>query len=163
MAARTSRPLPNIIQEFNKLGLGKLGLVRVGAPFSGQLKSEVIAALGTSDSLLELGRASRADLWKAYNNSDALLFPSFYEGFGLPVIEALACGIGVACSDRASLPEAGGDVVEYFDPDDFPAAANALGRALEDGGEGVRRRRQNHAAKFSWELHSEKLAEIYGS
>ena len=60
------------------------------------------------------------------------MFPSLYEGFGLPVLEAMARGVPVACSDRASLPEVAGDAALLFDPDDPRAIADAIERLLGD-------------------------------
>ena len=83
-----------------------------------------------------------------------LVFPSLHEGFGLPVLEALACGTAVGCSDRASLPEVGGGVVDYFDPDDAEAVAAAMLRILKQAHDpSGRSARANHAAGFCWRKH----------
>ena len=64
-----------------------------------------------------LGRVSDEELVKLYSNALAFIFPSFYEGFGIPPLEAQACGCPVASSNRASLPEVLSDSVLYFSPD----------------------------------------------
>jgi glycosyltransferase involved in cell wall biosynthesis len=81
------------------------------------------------------------------------VFPSFYEGFGLPVLEAMARGVPVACSDRASLPEVAGDAAILFDPADPGAMAAALERLLTDPVEAERLRAAGRAraARFTWE------------
>lgn len=87
-----------------------------------------------------------------YRLATAVVFPSLHEGFGLPVVEAMACGTPVACSGTTSVGEVAGDAALTFDPDDPDAIASALLRVLEDGAlraslvqKGLRR-----AAEFSW-------------
>ena len=93
-----------------------------------------------------------ARLTELYRVCSAFIFPSLYEGFGIPVLEALGCGAPVVCSDSSSLPEVGGDRVYYFDarsPAEFRAALN---RAVSDGrGEIVVKARQERAQHFSWD------------
>ena len=72
--------------------------------------------LNISDKVIHTGIVTQEELVDLYNLSDLFVFPSLYEGFGLPVLEALACGTKVICSNSSSIPEVGGDVVEYFDP-----------------------------------------------
>ncbi len=73
------------------------------------------------------------------------MFPSLYEGFGLPVLEAMARGVPVACSDRASLPEVAGDAALLFDPADPAAIAAAVERLLGDAAEAERLRAAGRA------------------
>jgi glycosyltransferase involved in cell wall biosynthesis len=86
-----------------------------------------------------------------YQHAEMLFFPSFYEGFGLPVVEAFACGTPVISSDRGSLPEVGGNVALYVEPEDYPAMAAAITRLLED--------RDFRSAKAS---QSAERAQIFG-
>lgn len=72
--------------------------------------------LGIKDFIINTGSLTQEQIIDVYNLADLFIFPSLYEGFGLPIIEALACGTKVISSNTSSLPEVGGDVIEYFDP-----------------------------------------------
>jgi glycosyltransferase involved in cell wall biosynthesis len=106
---------------------------------------------------------SRAELEGLYSIATCVVFPSLYEGFGLPVLEAMARGVPVACSDRSSLPEVAGDAALLFDPTDVDAIRTATERLLEDVTLRARladagRRR---AARFTWEATAEGTAAAY--
>jgi len=102
------------------------------------------------DGVEALGNLDFAQLPALYQRASALVFPSLYEGFGQPVLEAMACGCPVACSDAASLPEVAGEAARLFDPRDPADIASAIFDVLAVPAEwaqrGVRR-----AAGFSWE------------
>lgn len=94
-----------------------------------------------------------------YCGCAAFVLPSLYEGFGIPVVEALSCGAPVACSNAASLPEVGGDVVHYFSPRSREELRSALTRALAEGrAEATVERRRAHASRFSWDRTAEAFA-----
>ena len=99
-------------------------------------------------------------LWKA---ARAFVFPSLYEGFGLPVLEAMARGVPVACSNASSLPEVAGDAALLFDPRDESAIAEALGRLLDDPllGERLRARGLARAHEFTWERTARLTLDSY--
>ena len=109
-------------------------------------------ALGIDDRVCWLGPLPGADLPALYTAADAFVFPSLYEGFGLPVIEALACGTPVACANTSSLAEVAGDAAVLFDPMQVDAIVDALRRLLGDAGlrADLRRRGLAQAATFSW-------------
>ena len=91
------------------------------------------------------------DLARVVAGAAALVFPSWYEGFGLPALEALACGTPVVASDLPALREVLDDQAELVPPGDAAALADALARVLEDpGGEPARTARRTRAAAFTW-------------
>jgi glycosyltransferase involved in cell wall biosynthesis len=97
-----------------------------------------------------LGHVSRDELVRLYRTAAGLVFPSLYEGFGLPPVEAMACGCPVASSSAASLPEVCGDGARLFDPtslDDMVAAMEEiLARPADWSAKGIAR-----AARFTWD------------
>ena len=96
------------------------------------------------------GEVSAGELVRLYRRAAALVFPSLYEGFGLPPLEAMACGCPVACSVAASLPEVCGDAARYFDPDDEQAIAAAVRELLSAPAPWVERGLAR-AAGFTWD------------
>lgn len=113
---------------------------------------DLAAQLGIESDLRMPGWISAGDLEGLYALAEASVFPSLYEGFGLPVLEAMRRGVPVACSDRSSLPEVAGGAALMFDPEDVSAIATALRRLLDDGdlraelrAAGIRQ-----AARFTW-------------
>jgi len=103
--------------------------------------------------LHHLGKVDEATLHALYRCATVFVMPSLYEGFGLPVLEAMACGTAVVSSSAASLPEVGGDAALYFDPLNVDQMADQTARVLKD--EVLRRqlvdRGLKQAAKFSWD------------
>ena len=86
--------------------------------------------LGLGDSVVFVPRVSDDQIRAAYSGAGLTVLPSFEEGFGLPVLESMTCGTPVACSSAASLPEIGGQAVEYFDPRDIESIADSLQTVL---------------------------------
>lgn len=111
------------------------------------------------------GFVSQSNLPALYSAADAFIFPSFYEGFGLPVLEAMACGCPVITANNSSLPEVGGDAAEYCDANDIDSIADAMRRVLSDSAlrERMRERGFAQAAKFSWKKTAEQTAAVYRS
>ena len=93
---------------------------------------EQIGSLGLDDQVTFTGFVPDEDLAQLYNASSALVFPSLEEGFGLPAVEAMACGTPVAASNCGSLPEVIGSAGRFFDPRDLENIANVLTRILDD-------------------------------
>jgi glycosyltransferase involved in cell wall biosynthesis len=122
-----------------------------------------VRALGLAERVRFAGYVVDDQLPLWYNAASALVFPSLYEGFGLPIVEALACGTPVIAADTSSLPEAGGDVAHYFEPRDPTALAVHLARVLDDPA--VRRRAREagpvHTAQFCWACAGRETAAVY--
>jgi glycosyltransferase involved in cell wall biosynthesis len=110
-----------------------------------------------------LGHVSLPDLVALYNAATVFAYPSLAEGFGLPVIEAMACGAPVLTSNVSSLPEVAGDAARLVDPLDVEAIREALHALLEDSEARVelRRRGFERAASFSWERTARETLELY--
>jgi glycosyltransferase involved in cell wall biosynthesis len=98
-----------------------------------------------------------------YHAAAAFVFPSFGEGFGLPLLEAMACGLPAAVSGAAALPEVGADAAVYFDPQDPEEIAAALIRILSDSGlrESLRLRGKERARLFRWERTARETLSFY--
>lgn len=110
-------------------------------------------ALGVAGDVRFPGWVSGAELEGLWSLARAFVFPSLYEGFGLPVLEAMARGVPVACSNASSLPEVAGDAALLFDPRDEAAIAAAVRRLLTDRAEVDRLRARGlaRAGEFTWE------------
>jgi glycosyltransferase involved in cell wall biosynthesis len=145
-----------VLAEFRRLG-NHLRLVQVGGPWPPELVGQ-IARLGIGEFVTQVRGLSRAQLAELYRRASAVLVTSEAEGFGLPVVEALACGTPVVASDIPTLREAGGGAAEYCPVGDVPAWLRGLESARADPG---RERRLAQAAKFSWHEHARIIAEAY--
>jgi len=114
---------------------------------------ETVARLGLTGRVIFPGYVDAADVPSLMAGAQLFVLPSLYEGFGLPVAEALACGVPVVCANVSSLPEVAGDAALLVDPTDVDALAGAMRRALTD--EPLRRdliaRGFRQAARFSWD------------
>ncbi len=121
------------------------------------------ANLGLGDRVRFLGHVSEVEKAHLYSAALAFAFPSLYEGFGLPPLEAMACGAPVVCANASSLPEVVGEAALLLPAGDVAAWAEALARLWED--EALRRelRRQGLAlaAQFTWEKTARETAEVY--
>ena len=122
-----------------------------------------VAALGIRDRVTFAGYAEGRTLASWYSAATAFVFPSLYEGFGLPVLEAMACGTPVVTSATSSLPEVAGDAALLVDPSDVEALAAALVRVASDSGlrEDLGRRGLARARGFSWERTARETVAVY--
>ncbi len=140
-------------------------LVLVGATgWNAEGINPLIASLGLEDRVMRMGYVqSRSHLPAFYGAADAFLFPSFYEGFGLPVVEAMTCGCPVITSNRASLPEVGGDAAQYVNPDDVEGMSATIQMVVgnERLRESMSAKGKLQAAKFSWSACATQTAQVY--
>jgi len=109
-------------------------------------------AAGLGDDIRFTGFVDHKDLAHVYCGADLFVFPSLFEGFGMPILEAMACGIPVACSEVSSLPEVAGDAAVYFNPNDEKAIADSIHGTLADAStlSHLTDAGRKHAAGFSW-------------
>jgi glycosyltransferase involved in cell wall biosynthesis len=125
----------------------------------------LIESLGIAPRVKRMGYVDDADMHGLYAEADVFFFPSHYEGFGLPVLEAMACGCPVITSRTSSLPEVGGEAAHYVDPNDIDAMAEALRQVLGDASlrETMGARGEKQAAKFSWKDAAARTLAVYRS
>jgi glycosyltransferase involved in cell wall biosynthesis len=124
-----------------------------------------LAELGLDDGkqVVFPGYVANEDLPAVYGGAACFVFPSIYEGFGLPVLEAMASGAPVVCSNTSSLPEVAGDAALMVQPDDAGGFAGAVERILADDdlrGE-LRARGLRRAAEFTWERTARQTMDVY--
>ncbi|MCC7372895.1 MAG: glycosyltransferase family 4 protein [Chloroflexi bacterium] len=139
-------------------------LVIVGA--SGWKSSPVYATveqLRLGDRVRFLGFVPDADLPALYSGADLFVFPSLYEGFGLPVLEAMACGTAVITSSTSSLPEIAGDAARLCDPLDVPGLTTALRELLREPAhrQELAARGLARAAQFTWDRTAQATLDVY--
>lgn len=118
---------------------------------------------GLQEVVISLGWTPDEDLPAVIGAADLAVQPSLYEGFGLPILEHMACGQIVAASNASSHPEIGGEAAVYFDPQDARDMANVIGRLLDDENERRERRHAGleQAAKFSWQRATRETMAVY--
>lgn len=143
------------------VGVDDLDLVIVGRDRGeGPAVAAVVEELGLRPRVDVLDHVDRAQLLALYRGAAALVFPSRYEGFGLPVLEAMACGTPVVAAAATAVPEVAGDAAVLVQPGDPEALADGIRRALADADSlvaaGLRR-----AAAFTWSDTAERTAAVY--
>lgn len=143
-----------------------LRLARVGGPFTAA-QEQLAASLGVREAIDVMPRLSRAALAAVYRRCGLLLLTSEYEGFGLPVVEAMACGLPVLATDLAVLREVGGNAAAYCPLENIDAWRNAafslLHQQTADPKAWAQRKKIsiNHAERFSWDSYAARLLTIY--
>lgn len=168
-AVHTRRNLERLIAALGAAGRERgvepeLLIVGAPAPFSPPVDIEGAAReAGLAGRVRHLDYVSEDDLVALYNACGLFAYPSLYEGFGLPALEALACGAPVACSNASSLPEVVGDAAALFDPHDLQEMTRVIGELLSDEGERRRLRTEGprRAATFSWEQTARMTLELF--
>ena len=163
----TLQPRKNILVLLKALALmgeAALPLILVGG--KGWMFDEIFArvkALGLQEKVRFTGYVADDDLPLWYNAATLLAFPSVYEGFGLPIVEAMACGTAVIAANASSMPEAVGDAGVLFDPHNPTELAERMVNVLADPSRLATMREQGlaQAQKFSWERAGQETAVVY--
>jgi glycosyltransferase involved in cell wall biosynthesis len=141
---------------------GQLVLTGIAKKSSGEIH-EAIGRLGLEETVKVLGYLSYEDLPYLYNLARMMVFPSLFEGFGIPLVEAMACGCPVACSNTTSLPEVAGDAAVFFDPTSPEDMAEKISQFWNDDGRlhEMRARGLERAKLFSWSDTARKTIKTY--
>lgn len=158
--------LPTLIRAFAAVrrDVPEARLVVVGPPDPRYPEAEQAAAESGAGGAIEWrGYVDGPGLIRAYHEAAVFALPSRYEGFGLPVLEAMASGAPVVCGNRSSLPEIAGDAAVLVDPDSVDAIATALVDVLRrpDMAAGLRARGLRRAAEFSWAAAARATSALY--
>ena len=166
LSVGTLQPRKNYVRLIRAFADLKPEVPLVIAGGRGWLYQDIFAeAEKHGDRVRILGFVDDADLPALYRSAVLFAFPSLYEGFGLPVLEAMACGVPVVCSNASSLPEVAGDAALLVDPLDTAGLAEAMARVLEDAG--LRRemiaRGIVQAARFTWGQAARQLLGTFDS
>ena len=170
LAVGTLEPRKNhlgLIKAFYKAQQQKNGpamLAIAGGP--GWLYTEtqqLVAELKLEKKVRFLGRVTDLELVTLYSMADIFAFPSFFEGFGVPPIEAMACGAPVITSNISALPEVAKDAALLVNPYDIDALAAALTRLTEDESlrEELRQKGYQRAKQYTWAMSAQKMLTVY--
>lgn len=149
------------VAELRRSGLD-VHLVKAGAGLT-KAQQGLARELGIADAVISIGPAGEDELVALYSLADVVLFPSLHEGFGLPVLEALACGTPVVCSRAPALVEVAGDAALTAEAQDYRGLARQVAALLLDGhlrGQLVQRGRAR-AAQFTWERTARLTLQVY--
>lgn len=156
-----------LVRAFARVAAGRdLSLVLVGKTEEDPAPLVALARdLGVGDRVVLPGYAAREDLPDLYREAAAFVLPSRLEGFGMPLLEAMASGTPTIGADAASIPEVVGDAALLFPPGNDSALAEALSRALDDAAlrASLRDRGLRRAARFSWDECARRHAEVYAA
>lgn len=164
--AQARKNLPatlRVLHALRQQGLDAI-LVRIGVPLP-EAEQRLAHDLGVTSQIADLGYVTEDRLVELYNAAHVLLFPSSYEGFGWPPLEAMACGLPVVASNAPALPETLGQAALFAAPHDIEALTSHVASVLTDGALAARLSEAGraHAAGYSWERTAARYAEIYRS
>lgn len=169
--------LLNVGSEFQRKNLGTLfsamsllpsqvKLVKIGSSGGERFRADSIHQIrqyGLEQRVILIDYVPEKELPLFYNAADVYVCPSFLEGFGLPILEAMACGTPVVCSSASSLPEIAGDAAILVQPQDANAFAQAIGSILDDAGvrSNLRDCGLNRARQFTWDKTVQNTIRTY--
>lgn len=156
--------IPALISALTRLSERNIPLVMVGG--KGWLYDEIfaqVAALGLQERVRHLGYAPDDELPLWYNAASLLVFPSVHEGFGMPIVEAMACGTPVVVANAAAAPEAAGDAALFFEPHQIDELAAQIDCVLanSDLAATMRARGLGQAERFSWQRAGREMSAVY--
>ncbi|WP_032122650.1 glycosyltransferase family 4 protein [Clostridium amazonitimonense] len=139
----------------------KLVIIGKDSPYIKELK-ELTKSLDLEDSVKFLGYVKDEDLPTLYANSTCFVYPTLYEGFGLPILEAMACKTPVICSNNSSLPEVAGDAALYFNPESEEEIAKAMVEINKDQNlrEELLNKSKENVKRFSWKYTAEAVYKL---
>lgn len=148
-----------LIEAFNQISNPELKFYIIGSD-NGAFKSMI---KGMYNNVHFLGRVSDEELVQYYSNALIFIYPSFYEGFGFPPLEAMACGTPVICSNITSLPEVGGDAVVYCDPYNIQDIKEKIELVLNDASlqEELKVKGLERAQSFSWDKSAKGHMDVF--
>lgn len=158
--------IARLLQAYKMLNREDIQLVLVGAKaWMFQEIFEKIDKLYLQDQVICPGYVSTEELAKIYNMAEMFVYPSYFEGFGIPVLEAMKCEIPVATSNITSLPEVGGDAVIYFNPFDTEDICAKMTQLLDDKNlcQQLRNKEKTQAQNFEWNALSLMAMTYYTS
>lgn len=160
----------NLTTLLKSVSISKIPLVMVGSALVDKALKPVmeldrlITDLDINSLVIRTGFVPEKDLVAIYNMAQVTVMPSVYEGFGLPVLESMACGTPVICSHNSSLSEIGGNVAIFCDPsspEDIAAKIKSTINLAPDQRSNLSAKCQGHAKKFSWEKTARQTIDIY--
>ena len=158
--------LATLIEAFGDLvrrGFGGLLVVAGKNKYQGEQAAGTVARMGLQSRVIFTGYVDDPTLRLLYNRAALFVYPSLYAGFGLPPLEAMACGCPVVASQATAIPETVGDAAILVDATSVAALADAMGRALNDPALARRLSLEGRAraAQFSWERTAELTRRVY--
>ncbi|MGB9133330.1 MAG: glycosyltransferase family 1 protein, partial [Methanosarcina sp.] len=160
--------VPFLLEAISQLKkrIPEIKLLKIGnsqVPGAREKLVELIETLGLQEEVIFVGYVSENDITKYYNAADLFVYPSLYEGFGMPPLEAMACGTPVVTSNVTSLPEVVADAAITIDPHEVNAFVEAMYNVLTDEKlrENMIDKGLKRAQLFNWERSAEEMHRVY--
>jgi alpha-1,3-rhamnosyl/mannosyltransferase len=162
----THEPRKNIATLIRALAHTKEKYTLVSIGWSGWLNSEFhqeVRKLNMEERIICLGHVPDDELVLLYNGASLMVYPSLYEGFGLPILEAMACGCPVICSNTSSMPEVAGDAAILVSPEDEMALAEAIDHVMEDEklSQQLVKSGYSRASEYNWNITAQRTMSIF--
>lgn len=152
----------SLVKAYNQLKSANIKLYIVGSINKNFAPLDLLSDIEGNSNIVMKGRVNDHELASLYSGAKCFVFPSFYEGFGIPPLEAQACGCPVVCSNAASLPEVGGDSVAYCDPYSVDDIFDKIKMVVEDESlqQALRQKGYQNIRRFSWRKSAEQILKI---